>query len=206
MPRSDGPGSTRERILAVALELFARHGYEGTSIRDIADRMEMTKAAVYYHFPSKDSLLVDLLKPTMAEVGKVLRAHAQSGTPDDRRALVTALVDVVGAVGPRVVVMFSDPAVGMRLRTLSNESPLPQRVASALLGPLPDDPDEAAAHRMKGACAVACLPAGIEAWRRTNPDATGLDDPAKEVLVELVLAVVERPVGTGSASNGLQCP
>ena len=47
--RSPEAGATRGRILDVALELFSRRGYEGTSIRDIAERMELTKAAVYYH-------------------------------------------------------------------------------------------------------------------------------------------------------------
>ncbi|HEY3674033.1 MAG TPA: helix-turn-helix domain-containing protein, partial [Acidimicrobiia bacterium] len=41
-------GDTRERILAVANELFIEQGYEGTSLREIADRLDITKAALYY--------------------------------------------------------------------------------------------------------------------------------------------------------------
>ncbi|MGH8828945.1 MAG: TetR family transcriptional regulator, partial [Jiangellaceae bacterium] len=48
MVRAAQVGNTRDRILHVALELFAQQGYSGTSIRDIAERMGMTKAAVYY--------------------------------------------------------------------------------------------------------------------------------------------------------------
>jgi AcrR family transcriptional regulator len=54
---------TRERILAVANELFTDQGYDGTSLREIADRLGITKAALYYHFPSKDDILVTLLEP-----------------------------------------------------------------------------------------------------------------------------------------------
>jgi AcrR family transcriptional regulator len=54
---------TRERILAVAAELFTEQGYDGTSLREIADRLGFTKAALYYHFRSKEDLLVALLEP-----------------------------------------------------------------------------------------------------------------------------------------------
>jgi AcrR family transcriptional regulator len=54
---------TRERILAVSSELFIQQGYEGTSLREIADRLGITKAALYYHFRSKDEILRALLEP-----------------------------------------------------------------------------------------------------------------------------------------------
>ena len=41
---------TREQIRRLALQLFAERGYDGTSLREIADRLGITKAAVYYHF------------------------------------------------------------------------------------------------------------------------------------------------------------
>ena len=56
-------GDTRERILTVANELFTEQGYEGTSLREISDRLGITKAALYYHFRSKDEILTTLLKP-----------------------------------------------------------------------------------------------------------------------------------------------
>lgn len=52
---------TRERILAAARELFAEHGYAGTSIRMIARSLGITDPAVHYHFPSKQSLWSALL-------------------------------------------------------------------------------------------------------------------------------------------------
>lgn len=191
MVRTAQPVSTRERILEVALELFHERGYAGTSIRDIADRMEFTKAAVYYHFPSKESLLSELLTPAMTRVRSVLADAGRVRTPEQRRPLVTALVEVVGDIGPQVVVMLSDPAVGNHLRKLANESSLPQQVGDVLVGPIPDDPRLAAAARLRAACAIGCLPAGIEAWGRANPGKTRLDDQAKSVLVQAILAVIE---------------
>ena len=52
---------TRARILANALTLFAKKGYEHTTFTDIAARMKMTKGAVYWHFESKQTLLMALI-------------------------------------------------------------------------------------------------------------------------------------------------
>jgi AcrR family transcriptional regulator len=54
-----GP-STRERILDIALELFTEQGYDKTSLRDIAERLGTTKAALYYHFERKEDILLEL--------------------------------------------------------------------------------------------------------------------------------------------------
>jgi AcrR family transcriptional regulator len=54
------PASTRERILDVALDLFSDQGYDGTSLREIAERLGVTKAALYYHFASKEDILMAL--------------------------------------------------------------------------------------------------------------------------------------------------
>jgi AcrR family transcriptional regulator len=53
---------TRQRIQDVALELFAEQGYEKTSLREIAERLEVTKAALYYHFKTKEDILVSLAR------------------------------------------------------------------------------------------------------------------------------------------------
>ena len=60
-PRARRPrGVTRERILDVALELFNEQGYEQTSLREIAERVGVTKAALYYHFERKEDILLEL--------------------------------------------------------------------------------------------------------------------------------------------------
>ena len=52
--------STRELILDVALDLFVDQGYDGTSLRQIAERLGVTKAAIYYHFEAKEDILTAL--------------------------------------------------------------------------------------------------------------------------------------------------
>ena len=51
----------RDQILQVAFELFTRQGYDKTSLREIAERLEVTKAALYYHFTSKEEILSALV-------------------------------------------------------------------------------------------------------------------------------------------------
>lgn len=53
---------TRARILARGFSLFARKGYERTTLNDIAAGLKMTKGAVYWHFRSKEDLLIAIIR------------------------------------------------------------------------------------------------------------------------------------------------
>jgi AcrR family transcriptional regulator len=56
---------TRERILNAAIDLYLAHGTEATSLRHIADELGVTKAALYYHFPSKRDLIYSIVAPVL---------------------------------------------------------------------------------------------------------------------------------------------
>src|ERR1700761_8839589 len=77
--RAGGPaavrprGDTKGRIRAVALELFAEQGYEKTSLREIAERLGVTKAALYYHFRTKDDIVASLFDEFLALVDELVR-------------------------------------------------------------------------------------------------------------------------------------
>ncbi|HEY7105605.1 MAG TPA: helix-turn-helix domain-containing protein [Acidimicrobiia bacterium] len=73
---------TRAEILAVAAELFTERGYDSTSLREIAERLGLTKAALYYHFHSKDEILRALIEPmgaVLAELVERLEAARDVG-------------------------------------------------------------------------------------------------------------------------------
>lgn len=59
---------TRAEIRVAALDLFAERGIDATSLREIAERIGVTKAALYYHYASKDDLLADLVDPMFVEL------------------------------------------------------------------------------------------------------------------------------------------
>jgi AcrR family transcriptional regulator len=57
------PSLTRQRIQAVARELFAQKGVQNTSLQEIADRLGITKPALYYHFASREDLVRSIVQP-----------------------------------------------------------------------------------------------------------------------------------------------
>jgi AcrR family transcriptional regulator len=80
---SDGT-KTRERIRLRALELTARHGFDGLSMRQLAAAAGLQVGALYYHFPDKQALLLALME---AHLSALLAAN-QSGGSDPERQLV----------------------------------------------------------------------------------------------------------------------
>jgi AcrR family transcriptional regulator len=70
---------TRPAILGAAQELFAAHGYAGTSVADIAGRLGMSKAALYYHFRSKTEILQALLEEPVAAYSRPPPASSAPG-------------------------------------------------------------------------------------------------------------------------------
>ena len=70
---------TRESILTSALALFAEKGYEHTTFTDIAARLKMTKGAVYWHFESKQNLLIALVDAMLEKFKAQIAALLPSG-------------------------------------------------------------------------------------------------------------------------------
>jgi AcrR family transcriptional regulator len=91
-PRTD----TRSRAQKVALELFAEQGYEKTSLREIAERLGVTKAALYYHFKSKEDIVHSFTDDYFAEFDALLD-WAKDQPPGDqtRREILDRYVGIV---------------------------------------------------------------------------------------------------------------
>ncbi|MEV0383570.1 helix-turn-helix domain-containing protein [Nonomuraea sp. NPDC050643] len=80
---------TRTRIQEIALRLFTEQGYEATSLREIAEELGVTKAALYYHFKTKDDIVASLVDMRLAELGELLAwLRSRPKTPETRRELV----------------------------------------------------------------------------------------------------------------------
>jgi AcrR family transcriptional regulator len=104
--------ATRARILDAALELFSEHGFDGTTLQQIADRLGFTKAALYYHFRSKDDLLRALIAPAVADLDALLGAYEQEAdTPSCRRHFVADYIDVMLRQRRLIAYMASDLAI-----------------------------------------------------------------------------------------------
>ena len=91
--RRDGRSTdTRERIREVALGLFVRQGFSKTTLQDIADELGLTRAALYYHHPSKDHLVASLVQPAKDDIDAFLAAAER--TPPAPRELLEGFFDL----------------------------------------------------------------------------------------------------------------
>ncbi|MGH2497548.1 MAG: TetR/AcrR family transcriptional regulator [Ktedonobacteraceae bacterium] len=77
--------SVREKILAAAVRLFAQYGYHAATMRDIARISGIQAASIYYHYASKQALLVEIMDTHMRDLIANLRHIMQEATPIEQR-------------------------------------------------------------------------------------------------------------------------
>ncbi|MFD7923922.1 TetR/AcrR family transcriptional regulator [Streptomyces sp. NPDC059740] len=95
---------TKDEIREVALELFTEQGYEATSLREIAERLGITKAALYYHFPSKDDIVRSLFDDHLTALEDLVAwAEEQQPTPEARGEVIDRMLAL--ASGPGLLAM-----------------------------------------------------------------------------------------------------
>ncbi len=167
---------TATLIQEVALELFSQHGYDGTSLREIADRLGVTKAALYYHYRTKDDILVAIVDPIAVEMEQLLSSGTEVAvrTPARQRQFLEDYLELLLRHRALITYLVNDVAallastVGERLRDLDRHL---QAVFTDGGAPLAD--------RVRTSAAVGALQAGLIAF----PDA-----PAEELREPLLVA------------------
>jgi AcrR family transcriptional regulator len=181
VPRHSRIG-TREQILSTALNLFLAQGYEATSLRAIAEALDITKAALYYHFPAKEQLVVELTRPFLNQLADLVakaRAEDPQRRPDRRLALLTAYLDSLITHRRVITLLAQNPAtqnhpdVGRRARNLI------EAYTTEIAGPDADDE-----VKVRVACAM-----GVISAVATGP----VTDPskAKPVILGAALAALD---------------
>jgi AcrR family transcriptional regulator len=94
-------GDTKAEIRAVALELFTERGYDATSLREIAERLGLTKAALYYHFKNKEDIILSLLDEYVGAIDELVQwLHSQPrslATREEALARWTSIVQDHGS-------------------------------------------------------------------------------------------------------------
>ncbi|MER6212171.1 ScbR family autoregulator-binding transcription factor [Streptomyces sp. NPDC001642] len=109
-PKQERSARTRLRVLVGAAELFTERGFRQTSVKDVADRVEMTKGAVYFHYPTKEALAVAIVEEHYARWPKLL------GDVTDERL---GPMDTVARMLERAAEAFQDDVIvqaGARLQ------------------------------------------------------------------------------------------
>lgn len=112
---ADGDGDkpdTRQRLIDVAIELTGRHGFAGTSLQMIADQLGFSKAAIYYHFRTRDQLLIALMEPWLREIRAIVENAETRRTPRAQTdELVKGFAGVVARNRTLAAMVVFDPEV-----------------------------------------------------------------------------------------------
>jgi AcrR family transcriptional regulator len=75
---------TRDKILDAARELFLAEGYDGVSMRRVAEKIEYSPTAIYVHFADKQELFHELCQQDYARLAEVFQTSAMSSDPIER--------------------------------------------------------------------------------------------------------------------------
>jgi AcrR family transcriptional regulator len=156
-----------QRVLDAALELFTEHGFEGTSLQDIADRLGVTKAAVYYHFHTKDDLLRALVQPAFTELS-VMLAEGEERPASARRSSVPEVgryVDYLLRHRRFAVWLARDAAAMTRDVVVAQATEIRERTEAMLLGA-----DADGLSRVWAAATLQALAGGLVAAPADVPD------------------------------------
>jgi AcrR family transcriptional regulator len=181
-----GAGGLDSRIAGLALERFRIDGFAGTSVADLAGVLGVSKAAIYYHYRSKNALLHRLVDPLLdaidACIDACIDAHTAPNRPGpvarrllgDYLAVLTAHREVVPLVATDIAIL-NHPTIGPRLRAQD------QRLRTLLAAP---DTSPAATLRAEAALGAIRRPL-------TTHSAVDLTDAAhQQTLIDAAVATL----------------
>ncbi|MGA4543477.1 TetR family transcriptional regulator [Uniformispora flossi] len=175
----------REEILAAARELFLRKGYAATSIADIAATAGASKAVVFYHFKTKESIAAELLESPFTAVSRLIeRAEARQMSAAQ---ILTEYIDGAAETGALFVAFATDPSTAELIPEYDADAAC-RRIIELLAGPAATPTDRVRA-RAAFAVAQTIVPA-LQEYGGLLDDATRWE----------IRAAALRALGTGSGT------
>lgn len=195
-PPSARTARTRERLLAAALDLFSRNGYDGTTVAQVAAAAGVTEMTFYRHFGSKEALLLEdpydpLIVRAVGEQppGLPPLVRAARGV---RTAWERFPIEASGPVRERVRIVAGSP--GLRGAMQENT----RRSQDAIAAQLVADGTAPVTAAVAAAAVMAALMTGLLAWAQTDDGDLG----AAIVGALDVLDVPDVPAGPSAARGG----
>ncbi|MFI0715551.1 TetR/AcrR family transcriptional regulator [Streptomyces inhibens] len=177
-------GNTRQRIQDVALELFSAQGYDKTSLREIAEKLEVTKAALYYHFKTKEDIVISLFQDLAKPIDDLVAwAETQPRTLETKKEVIRRYNESLRAGEPLFrFIQENQPAV----RDLSIGESFKARMLT-LFGLL-KEPDAELTDQVRCITALFSMHAGMFAMQNLEGDPEEKRKAILEVATELVTA------------------
>ncbi|WP_046503149.1 TetR/AcrR family transcriptional regulator [Streptomyces odonnellii] len=177
-------GDTRQRIQDIALELFAEQGYEKTSLREIAERLDVTKAALYYHFKTKEDILISLFEDLMRPIDELITwGRSQPHTLETKREILRRYSEALANATPLFRFMQENQAT---MRDLSIGVTFKGRMVD--MRDLIQDPDASLTNRVRCMTALFTLHAGLFALKDIEGDPEEKRLAILEVSTELMIS------------------
>jgi AcrR family transcriptional regulator len=170
-----GATDTRARLVDVAVGLFMRHSFAGTSLQMIADAMGLTKAAIYHHFRTREQLLAAVVEPIFDQLRTIIAtAEAQRGRHARAEHMLHGYAALAVANRALFAILAGDPSVAKSLHGHPEWSALIERQLALLA-----DVEPGAAGRVKATVVLAGMAGAV------GPTLVNLDeDELREHLVE----------------------
>lgn len=175
-------GNTRQRIQDVALGLFAEQGYEKTSLREIAERLDVTKAALYYHFKTKEDIIIGIFQDLTRPVDELLAwAAEQPRTLETKREILRRYQLCLLAAAPLFRFMHENQAT---VRELSIGLTFKERLLA--LYEFIEQPEAPMKDRVRAMSAVFTLHAGTFFMQNEEDDPEERQEAVLEVALDLI--------------------
>ena len=127
---------TRERIQAAARELFAQKGVQKTSLQEIADKLGITKPALYYHFASREDLLRSIVQP-LIDAGQRFVEEQERASSIEVRALLEGFFDFHIRHREDLMLVLSEMSLLTELGLVEVVIAWRARLTSLIFGPEP---------------------------------------------------------------------
>ncbi|WP_251094405.1 TetR/AcrR family transcriptional regulator [Streptomyces sp. Caat 7-52] len=176
--------NTRQRIQDVALELFAEQGYEKTSLREIAERLDVTKAALYYHFKTKEEIIVSLFEDLTKPIEDLIEwGRRQPHTLETKQEILRRYSEALAGAEPLFRFMQENQATVRELRIGDTFKDRMRGLRDILI-----NPEAQLVDQVRSVSAMFTLHAGMFVMH----DLEGDPEKKREAVLEVALDLVKQ--------------
>ena len=176
--------STRERIQQTAIALFSEHGYEHTSLREIAEHLGVTKAALYYHFKTKEDIAASFFESYAVDLDQICEwGDTRPRSLETRTELLRRYAEVIRSHVPVLRFMQNNQAALTRLDRMSVFRMRQRRLHALLV-----ESDDPLIHRLRAWDAITTLYSNWITYPRIDDSEQEIRDASLQISIGMIEA------------------